>query len=94
MAKLQTTRDVGVQEVQHTLSERLGPSYRVTAASGSKLKIGRTGVIPSTVTLDHAHGGTTFKVHTTGLIVSRLVQAATINPRVRHALADAYSKQA
>jgi hypothetical protein len=91
MAILQTNQNVGVDEVRQKLSDALGSAYRVTAVSDSTLKVGRTGVIPSRVTVSHANGGTTFKVQTSGLIVSRLVQAASINPRVRRALADAYT---
>ena len=90
MAKIQTSKDVGVEDVQRTLSEALGPKYRVTLAADSKLKVGRTGMIPSLVTVSHSGGGTTFKIGTSGLIISRLVQAAAVNPRVKHALADAY----
>lgn len=93
MAKLQTAHQVEVEELRRTLSEALGPSYRVTAQSGSTLKVGRTGVIPSRVKLSHTNGGTTFTVQTTGLILSRLVQAATINPRVRGVLEEVCARK-
>ena len=90
MAKVHTEQDVGVDDAQRRLSEGLGSRYRVTVASDSSLKVGRPGVIGSRVTINHANGGTTFSVHTTGLILSRILQAASINPRVKRALAEAY----
>ena len=89
---VQTSQEVAVAEVQRTLSEALGPKYHVSVVSDSALKVGRTGVIPSKVELSRAHGMTTFKLRTTGLIVSRVVQAVWVNPRVRRALEQAYSK--
>ena len=94
MSKLQTRQQVGVEEVQHRLSDELGPSYRVAVGSNSSLKVGRPGVIPSQVKVRHTEGGTTFEVRTTGLIVSRLIQAVAINPRVRRALEQLYGKSA
>jgi hypothetical protein len=91
MTKLQTHQDVDIDEVCRRLSNDLGPRYRVTMASDAKLKVGRTGVIPSQVTLRHTNDGTTFDIHSTGLIVSRLIQVALINPRVKRALSDAYA---
>ena len=93
MAKVHTDQDVGVDDAQRRLSEGLGPRYRVTATSDSSLKVGLPGVIGSRVTLSHAHGGTTFSVETTGLVLSRIVQAAAVNPRVRRTLAAAYPNQ-
>jgi hypothetical protein len=90
MAKLQTTKAVEVEDARRTLADVLGPQYRVTVSSSSTLKVGRTGVLPSKVTLSHSGGGTSFDVRTTGLIVSRLVQAASLNPRIKRALAEAY----
>ena len=92
MPTLKTNQEVGVDDVQRALSDELGPNYRVTVASGSTLKVGRTGVIPASVEISHRDGMTMFKVATTGLIVSRLIQAFSINPRVRRALAEAYPK--
>jgi len=91
MAAVQTKQEVGVEDVQRTLADLLGPKYHVTVASGSTLKVGRSGVIPAQVKMSRANGVTTFKVVTTGLIVSRIVQAASLNPRVRRALKEAYS---
>jgi hypothetical protein len=91
MAKVQTSKEVGVEETQRRLSEALGPRYRVTIASDFTLKVGARGMLSSHVTLSHANGGTTFSVQTTGLIVSRLIQAATINPKVKRALSDAFA---
>jgi hypothetical protein len=90
LTRLQTTEEVGADDVEHRLKERLGPRYQVTVVSGSTLKVGRPGVLPSKVSLDHARGGTTFSVHSTGLILSRLVQVAAVNRHVKRALADAY----
>jgi hypothetical protein len=83
---VQTTRKVDIDEVQQTLAEALGPSYRVTVTSDSTLKVGRTGVIPAKVQMRTVDGTTTFRVRTTGLILSRMVQACWINPHVRRAL--------
>ncbi len=94
MSTVQTNQEVGVEDVQRTLADLLGPKYRVTGASGSTLKVGRTGVIPAQVKMSRANGVTTFKVTTTGLIVSRIVQAVSLNPRVRRALEQAYPKAA
>ena len=94
MTQVQTKQDVTVEELEQTLSEALGPRFRVNATDQSKVKVGRTGVIPSEVEIGHANGMTVFKIRTTGLIISRVVQAASINPRVRRALVDAYSQAA
>jgi hypothetical protein len=92
MSTVQTKQQVGVEDVQRALSDALGPKYRVTVESDSALKIGRAGVIPAKVEIGRANGMTTFKVRTTGLIVSRVLQAASINPRVRRGLEQAYPK--
>ncbi len=94
MSQVQTKGDVTAEELEHTLSEALGPRYRVSANGRSKVKVGRTGVIPSEVEIAHANGMTIFKVRTTGLIVSRAIQVASINPRIRRALEEAYSQAA
>jgi len=92
MSTVRTEREVTVEDVQCTLADLLGPKYHVTVASGSTLKVGRTGVIPSQVKIRRASGTTEFKVTTTGLIVSRIVQAVSLNPRVKRALERAYSR--
>ena len=94
MSQVQTKQDVTAEELERTLSEALGPHYRVNAIGPSKVKVGRTGVIPSVIEIAHANGMTVFKIRTTGLIVSRVVQVASINPGVRRALEDAYSQVA
>lgn len=90
MPMLKVRQDVGIEDVQRTLTKVLGPKFRVTIGSGSILKVGRTGVIPSQVRVNSANGVTTFQISTTGLILSRLLQAISINPRVRRALEQAY----
>jgi len=88
---IKTMQQVRAEDVERTLSEALGSHYRVKIVSSSKLKVGRTGVIPANLTLSHTNGGTTFKVQTTGLILSRLAQMTSIYPSVRRALEEAYS---
>ncbi|MGO8871273.1 MAG: hypothetical protein ACLQPH_07690 [Acidimicrobiales bacterium] len=83
-----------MEELEHTLSEALGPHFRVNTSGPSKVKVGRTGVIPSVVEIAHRNGMTVFKIRTTGLIISRVVQVASINPHVRRALEEAYSQAA
>jgi len=90
MAKLRTKEEVELEELQRRLSDELGPRYRVTVASDSSMKVGRPGVVPSRVRVTHSNDGTTLEVRTSGLIVSRVIQAASINPRVRRALAQVY----
>jgi hypothetical protein len=90
---VQTKREVPIEEAQRALSDGLGPGYRVTVGSRSILKVGRTGVIPAHVKVTHSDGITTFTAGTTGLIVSRIVQAISINPRVRRVLEEAYSEK-
>jgi len=85
-----TKQKVDINDLQQTLSDALGPSYRVTVASDSALKVGRTGVIPARVQMSNSDGATVFKVRTTGLIVSRLIQVCAINPRVRKALKETF----
>jgi hypothetical protein len=85
-------REVTVEDVQHALSNELGPNYRVAVDSNSTLKIGRTGVIPAKVTVICRGNTTTFKIGTTGLILSRIAQATSINPRVKRVLKHAYSE--
>ncbi len=94
MSHVRTKQDVNVDELEHTLSEALGPHFRVNATGPSKVKVGRTGVIPSEIEIAHANGMTVFKIRTTGLIISRVVQATSINPRVRRALEVAYPQAA
>ena len=93
MSTLRTRRDVGTDEVVRTLTDVLGPQYRVTATSNTTLKVGRTGVIPSKVQVIRCDGITVFKVTTTGFVVSRIIQAMSINPRVRRALETAYPNE-
>jgi len=93
MSTVQVKREVTVEDVQHALSDELGPHYRVNVASNSTLHIGRTGVIPSKVTMTRRGDTTTFKITTTGLILSRVAQATSINPKVKRALENAYSEK-
>jgi hypothetical protein len=90
MVKVQTSREVRVEDVVRTLADSLGSKYQVDASSDSTITVGRRGVIPSKVTLVRRGDKTTFKVATTGLLVSRGIQAASINPKVRRALDEAY----
>jgi hypothetical protein len=90
MSTVQTMREVTIEDVQHSLSNELGPNYRVAVDSSSTLKIGRKGVIPAKLTVIRRGDTTTFKISTTGLILSRVAQAASINPRVKRALKHAY----
>ena len=90
MATIETTQVVTAEEVQSRLSAVLGPSFKVSVESDSTLKVGRTGVIPAKVHI-HREGGTTrFSVSTTGLIVSRIIQLTSINPKVRRALKETF----
>jgi hypothetical protein len=88
---MQTEREVGIDEARQALADALGPKYRVSVTSGSTLKVGRTGVVPAKVQVGSSHGTTTFTVRTTGLIVSRVIQACSINPRIRRALRESYA---
>lgn len=92
MSTVQTKQEVTIEGVQDALSNELGPIYRVAVDSNSTLKVGRTGVIPAKVTVTHRGDTTTFKISTTGLILSRVAQATSINPRVKRALEHAYSQ--
>jgi len=74
---------VTVGDVEQALSEALGPNYTVKVASTSTVTVGRTAVIPSRVELSWSEDGTTFRVSTAGILLSRIVQACSINPRVR-----------
>jgi len=94
MPVLRTDSEVRVEDVHRVLSDALGPSYRVTVMSPTMVKVGRAGVIPSQVEISRSGGMTTFKVHTTGLIVSRLVQVCSVNPRVRRALQEGFPRVA
>jgi hypothetical protein len=87
---VQTNQEVDIEEAKRALADALGPKYRVSVTSSSTLKIGRAGVIPARVQVVSSGGMTTFKVHTTGLIASRVIQACSINPRVRRALKESY----
>jgi hypothetical protein len=93
MPTVRIKRELTVEDVQQTLSDELGPHYRVAVDSNSTLKIGRPGVIPSKVTMTRRGDMTTFKINTTGLILSRVAQATSINPRVKRALEHAYSEK-
>jgi len=87
---VQTDHKVDIDEARRKLAESLGPAYRVTIASASALKVGRPGVIPAKVQLDWSEGATSFRVSTTGLILSRLIQTGFMNPRIRRALKESF----
>jgi len=89
MSTVQTKKEISVDDVRQVLSNELGSRYRVNIESNSTLKVGRSGVIPSKVTVSRHGEITTFKIATTGLIVSRIIQATSINPRIKRALKDA-----
>ena len=91
MSSVQVRREVTVDDAERALSNELGPHYRVSIDSDSTIKIGRTGVIPAKLTISRRGDTTMFKISTTGLIISRIVQATSINPRVKRALENAYS---
>jgi hypothetical protein len=90
MPSVQTKQEVTIEGVQEALANELGSNYRVSVDSDSTLKVGRTGVIPAKVTLIRRGDMTTFKISTTGLILSRVAQATSINPKVKRALEKAY----
>jgi len=94
MSTVQTKREATIEDVHHALSNELGPNYRVAVDSNSTLKVGRAGVIPAKVSVTRRGDTTTFKISTTGLILSRIAQATSINPRVKRALEHAYSEDA
>lgn len=94
MSTVQTKREVSLEEVQHALSDELGPHFHVKVNPPSTLTVGRTGVIPTKVVMSRRGDTTTFKISTTGLILSRLAQATSINPRVKRALQHACSDSA
>lgn len=94
MFTVQTEKEIGIDDVRATLSDSLGRSYQVTVASASTLKVGHSGVMPTRVKMSQANGTTTFTTSNSGLLVSRLIQAVTVNRRIRQALRQAYPERA
>lgn len=92
VSTVQIKGKVTVEELQHALLDELGPHYRVTVDSTSTLKIRRVGMVPTEVTITHHGDTTTFKISTTGQILSRVGHATSINPKVKRALEHAYSE--
>jgi len=88
MSTVQTERQLDIDDVRAALVNELSASYRVSVVSPSTLKVGRSGVIPSKVTMSRQGNTTTFKIATTGFVVSRVVQGISINPRVKRILEE------
>jgi len=92
MLTVQTEKELDINDVRAALVSELSANYKVTVASPSTLKVGRSGVMPSKVTMSRQGNTTTFKIAAAGLFVSRIVQAASINPRIKRILEARYAE--
>jgi hypothetical protein len=86
-------REITAEEVQHALSETLGPHYKVTAKSDTRLHVTHN-IGLATVHISWSPGQTSFQVHGHGIVVLRALDALTITPKVRHALEHAFPNAA
>jgi hypothetical protein len=87
-------REITAEDLQQALSGALGPTYTVTATSGSTVKVKSNPLSWATVHMSWSGGGTSLRVSTGGFILGRAVNAMTITPKVRHALEQVFAEAA
>lgn len=90
MSAIVVNKDVGLESVQRALSDALGPGYRVTATSGSSLRVVRNFIVWGSVHVSWSGGRTSFQVRPGGLILVAGFNALYTVPKIRHALDKAF----
>jgi hypothetical protein len=83
-------KEISLEDVQRALAEGLGPGYRVSATSGSTLKVMRNAVTWGTVHVSWSAGKTSFRVRPGGLILVAAFNAVFTVPKIRHGLDRAF----
>ena len=79
-------KEITLEDARRVLADALGPAYRVTATSGSTLKVSRNPVMWATVRMGWSGGRTTIRVTPGGLLLFRAINAFATAPKVRRAL--------
>jgi hypothetical protein len=88
-------REVTINDVQSTLANTLGPSYRVRQKKGDASKLTVThNILRATVRARPEGGGTTFKVHGSGFILWRIPNQLLLAPKIKHALERGFNTAA
>ena len=86
--------NVTLQQAATALRDRLGSHYEVTAhGSGAKqaLKVKQSAAATATVQLDQDGNATTFHVHGSGLVISRMVNELGIAKKVASTIEEAFA---
>jgi hypothetical protein len=83
---------VDVEEAQRALSDRL-TGYKVTAASGSSLKVTRSVFLRAGVEVRRNEDTTSFHITPGGLPVLMLINSTVTVPKIRQALEQAFSQR-
>jgi len=86
-------QEISIEDVQRTLSNALGSSYKVTVTSPSTMRVSRYAGW-AVVKMHSAGGMTTFRVRGGGFLLSLIVNSLTIAPKVRHTLDRAFAEAA
>ena len=84
---------VTLQEAAAALRGNLGDHYEITThGTGARqaLKVRQSAASTATVRLDQEGNGTTFHVHGSGLVISRLVNELGIAKKVATMIAEAF----
>jgi len=80
-------REVTIDDVESTLANTLGPSYHIRANKTDPSKLTVThNVLRATVRAQPEGGGTTFKVHGSGIILWRIPNELLLAHKVEDAL--------
>jgi hypothetical protein len=88
-------REVTIDDVQSMLANTLGPDYHVHASKSDHSKLTVThNVLRATVRAQPKGGGTTFKVHGSGLIVWRIPNQLLLATKIKHALEQGFNTTA
>jgi hypothetical protein len=91
MSTTKTSRQLPLDEIQRTLSGALGPAYTVTTTSDSTLKIRRLPLVTAKVKISWHDDGTTLQAAPGETWILQGINALTIYPKLRRALAQAFT---
>jgi len=85
------SREILLDEIQRTLSDALGPAYKVTAISDSTLKVQRFPLVTAKVKVNWHDDGTTPQAAPGEVWFLQGINALTIYPKLRRTLAQAFT---
>ncbi len=91
MSTTEVSRELPLEEVQRTLSDALGPAYKVTATSDSTLKVRRVPLITAKVNVKWQDDGTIIQAAPGEVWILQGINALTIDPKVRHTISQAFA---